>query len=153
MAELGVTRRHTLRFIREHNARRAVQQMREEDTPPTETGRVPRVARLMALAIRFEHLLEQGAVRDQTELAELGHVTRARVTQIMNLLHLAPDVQEELLDLSRVTSGKDPIAERHVRRIAAEPDWGVQRSLWRSLKRDVAGSAEIAARPLDAITV
>lgn len=153
MAELGITQRHTLRFIREHNARRAVQQVREEGMPPTEPGRVPRVTRLMALAIRFEHLLDRGAVRDQTELAELGHVTRARVTQIMNLLHLAPDIQEELLDLQRVTSGKDPIAERHVRRIAAETDWNVQRTLWRSCRQDAAGSAENAALPLDAITV
>src|SRR5690606_20620100 len=93
----GVTQRHALKFIREHNARRAVQRVVEEESPPKEPGRVPRVTRLMALAQRFEHLLERKAVRDQAELAELGHVTRARVTQIMNFLHLAPDIQEALL--------------------------------------------------------
>ncbi|NIA16123.1 MAG: hypothetical protein GWP08_18840 [Nitrospiraceae bacterium] len=97
------------------------------ETPP---GRVPRVTKLMALAIRFEHLLASGAVRDQTELAELGHVTRARVTQIMNLLHLAPDIQEAILHLPRVTEGRAPIAERHLRAIAAEVDWQKQRRKW-----------------------
>lgn len=133
MLETGVTRRHTLKFIREHNARRAVQKVREQNKPPAEPGRVPRVTKLMALAIRFDYLLEQGLVRDQTELAELGHVTRARITQIMNLLHLAPDIQEALLALPRVQAGRDPIVERQIRRIAAEVDWRRQRRLWKQI--------------------
>ncbi len=44
----------------------------------------------MALAIRFDGLMRQGVVKDQAELARLGHVSRARLTQIMNLLCLAP---------------------------------------------------------------
>src|SRR5262245_15082590 len=59
--------------------------------------RVPRISRLMALAIRFDELLRKGEVKDYAELARLGHVTRARVTQIMNLLNLAPDLQEQIL--------------------------------------------------------
>jgi hypothetical protein len=93
-------------------------------------GRLPRITKLMALAIRFEHLLAVGAVADQAELARLGHVTRARVTQIMNLLHLAPDIQEAILDLPRVTEGRDPITERDLRPIAAQVDWGRQREMW-----------------------
>jgi len=54
-------------------------------------GRVPRVSRLMALAIRFEGLIRDGVVRNQAELARLEHVSRARVSQIMNLLNLAKD--------------------------------------------------------------
>jgi hypothetical protein len=94
-------------------------------------GRVPRVSRLMALAIKFDHLLATGAVGDQAELADLGHVTRARVTQIMNLMHLAPDIQEAILYLPRSTHGRDPITERDVRAVAAEVDWAKQRRLWR----------------------
>src|ERR1700731_243665 len=60
-------------------------------------GRVPRIARFMALAIRFEQLISAGEVTDYAELARLGHVTRARITQIMNLLNLAPDIQESIL--------------------------------------------------------
>lgn len=100
---------------------------------PEDPGRVPRVSRLMALAIRLEGLIEQGAVATQAELAEIGHVTRARVTQIMNLLHLAPDIQESILDLPPVESGRDPVTERELRPIAAEIDWGVQRAMWAGL--------------------
>jgi len=99
-------------------------------------GRVPRVSRLMALTIKFDDLLRSGAVRDQAELAELGHVSRARVTQIINLLYLAPDIQEELLFLSRVTSGRDPVTEREVRAIATEVDWGRQRRMWQALRTE-----------------
>src|SRR6185295_3410288 len=60
---------------------------------------VPRIARLMALAIRFDGLLRQGKFRDYAELARLGRVTRARMTQIMKLLDLAPDIQEQILFL------------------------------------------------------
>ena len=84
----------------------------------------------MALAIRFDRLLETGTVRDQTELAELGHVTRARVTQIMNMLYLAPDIQEAILHLPRVSEGRASIVERHIRPIVAEPEWAKQRLLW-----------------------
>lgn len=98
--------------------------------PPA--GRVPRVAKLMALAIRFDGLIRTGAVTDYAELARLGHVTRARITQIMNLLHLAPDLQEALLHLPRVQRGRDPIQLRDLQPIAAEADWRRQRELWRS---------------------
>jgi len=94
------------------------------------TARVPRVARLMALAIKLDRMIADGHVRDQAEIAAIGHVTRARVTQIMNLLYLAPDIQEAVLHLPPVASGKDPVTERDLRSIAAEPDWRKQRRLW-----------------------
>ena len=133
MHETGITQTHRLAFIRQHNARRAVRDVPAEPAAETPPGRVPRITKLMALAIRFEHLLASGAVRDQTELAELGHVTRARVTQIMNLLHLAPDIQEEILFLPRTDGSRAPIAERHLRPIAAVPDWRKQRRMWKKL--------------------
>ncbi len=58
-----------------------------------EPGNMPRISRLTALAIRFEGLVRRGDLRDYADLARLGCVTRARITQIMNLLHLAPDIQ------------------------------------------------------------
>jgi len=99
-------------------------------------GRVPRVARLMALAIRCEGLIESGAVANQADLAGLGHVTRARVTQIMNMLHLAPDIQEEVLHLPRVSKGRDSITERDLRPISKEWDWNRQRTMWNQLNTD-----------------
>ena len=118
-------------------AKRGKRQIKPGPAPVCDTpdGRVPRISRLMALAIRFDHLLATGAVLDQAELADLGHVTRARVTQIMNLLHLASDIQEEIIFLPRVTEGRDPIAERNLRRVTAEIDWGGQRKIWEELKR------------------
>jgi len=101
---------------------------------PLPTGRVPRVSRVMALAIQFDRLLREGVVRNTTELARLTHVSQPRITQVMQLPHLAPDIQEELLFLPLVTQGRDPITEKHLRPIAAEPDWRKQRSLWSQVK-------------------
>ncbi len=101
--------------------------------PPVLPGRVPRISRLMALAIRFDQLVRDGAVDDYAEIARLGHVTRARLTQIMNLLCLAPDIQEALLLLPPVEKGRDPITERELRPIAAVPDWKKQRRMWRRI--------------------
>jgi hypothetical protein len=112
----------------------------QEGTPPPEAavmpGNVPRLSRLMALAIKFDRLLREGAVKDYADVARLGGVSRARVTQIMNLLLLAPDIQEEILFLPRTVHGHDPIAEPHVRHILTVPDWGKQRRLWRDLKEN-----------------
>ena len=90
-------------------------------------GRVPRISRLVALAIHFDGLIRSGAVRDYAELARLGHVSRTRVTQIMSLLQLAPDIQEELLHLPRTVSGRDATTERHIRPLLALVNWKAQR--------------------------
>lgn len=100
---------------------------------PVVPGRIPRVARLMALAIRFDELLRDGEIASYGELAALGHVTCARVSQIMNLLQLAPDIQEELLHLPRTVRGRDPIHLRQLQPIAAALEWRKQRLLWREL--------------------
>ena len=94
-------------------------------------GRVPKVARLVALAIRLQDLVDRGEVRGYAELARVGHVTRARVTQIMNLALLAPDMQEQILSLPPVTAGRDPVKEWQVRPVAAQALWSEQRKLWR----------------------
>lgn len=114
--------------------RRRRKTVREGKAPtPPPSGRVPRIARLMALAIRFEELVRQGGVADYAELARLAHVTRARITQIMNLRLLAPDIQEAILFLPHVKSGRDPIHLRQLQPIAIEPDWRMQRRMWKPL--------------------
>jgi len=100
---------------------------------PKSTGRTPRASKLMALAIRFDQLLREGKVANQSELARLAHVTQPRMTQIMNLLHLAPDLQEAILHLPPVAEGRDPITERDLRPIVRLWDWAKQRSIWRDL--------------------
>ncbi len=98
-----------------------------------EPGNVPRVSKIMALAIRFHGLVRRGEVRDYTDLARLGYVTPARMTQIMCLLHLAPDIQEALLFLPRTLQGRDPIREKDLRPIASVPHWNRQRKMWARL--------------------
>lgn len=97
----------------------------------------------MALAIRFDALVRKGTVCTQAELATVGHVTRARVTQIMNLLHLAPDLQEAVLFLPLVQAGKDPISEHDLRPVVSIVDWDRQRVAWRA----IAGRASMSAAP------
>ena len=111
-------------------------------------GRIPRIARFMALAIRFERLIHAGEVTDYAELARLGHVTRARITQIMNLRLLAPDIQEQLLFLPRIDRGRAPIHLSQLQPIAATPDWRKQRKMWRNLPHKNGQSIEFIAEGL-----
>ena len=101
--------------------------------PSCPPGHVPRVAKLLALAHRFEGLVRNGEVADYAELARLGRVTRARISQVMSLLSLAPDLQEQVLFLPRTQRGRDPIQMRHLLPIAQVPDWKIQRQLWAGL--------------------
>ncbi len=98
-------------------------------------GRVPRVTRLLALAHRINRMIRAGELRDLAHAARRIGVTRARMTQIMNLLLLAPPIQEAILDLPLVTNGRDPVSERALRRIVAEADWERQRELWSEVTR------------------
>lgn len=100
---------------------------------PVRPGRVPRVAKLMALAIKFDGMIRRGEVRDYAELARLGQITRARATQIMALLNLAPDIQERLLDLPLVTAERDPVTERHLREVVCLVCWDEQQKTFSQL--------------------
>jgi hypothetical protein len=104
-------------------------------TPPT----VPRIARLMALAIRFDAMLREGKFRDYSELAWLGRVTRARMTQIMQLLDLAPDLQEQILFLPPI----DGLNERNLRPILRRIDWDQQRRLFAKIAGPANGPAVV----------
>jgi hypothetical protein len=87
--------------------------------------------KLMALAICLDQLIKDGVVIDQAELARLGRVTRARLTQIMNLLNLAPEIQQHVLQCRDDNRGRPCVTERQLRPIAAVVDWRVQRRLWK----------------------
>lgn len=99
--------------------------------PPPE-----RVPRLMALAIKIDGLVRTGVVRDYAELARLGRVTPARITQVMNLTLLAPDLQEALLFLPPVATGREPLALADLQGVAAVRDWRGQRRAWREVRAD-----------------
>ena len=96
-------------------------------------GRLPRLARIMALAIHFERLLARGAISSQADLARAGQVSCARATQILDLTNLAPDIQEQLLHLPVYKTGRAPMTERQIRHISLEPNWEEQRKLFERL--------------------
>ncbi|MBU1319813.1 MAG: hypothetical protein KKH67_11540 [candidate division Zixibacteria bacterium] len=121
--------------LKRKNKRGSCSTQRQE-AHSAEPGNVPRISKLMALANRFDGLIRRGEVQDYADLARLGQVTRARITQIMGLLNLAPDIQEAILFLPRTVRGRDPIRERDVRPIASVPHWSRQRKMWVQLTAD-----------------
>ena len=129
----GLSRLEISFSFKPKNGRKSGNHLHEVDRT-IEPGNLPRISKLMALAIRFDGLVRRGEVRDYADLARLGYVTRARITQIMNLLNLAPDIQEAILFLPRTVKGRDPIKEKVIRPIAAIPHWTRQRKTWRKLK-------------------
>ena len=100
--------------------------------PPS---RVPRLARLLALAWHIDDLVRSGALASYAAAARLGHVSRARLSQIICLLNLAPDLQERLLFLPRPRRDRAPLTLRQVLSVAAPLDWLEQRRRWRKLHR------------------
>ena len=106
---------------------------------PKPVGRIPRITRLMALAIKLDSYLRDGIVTDYAELARAGHVTRARITQIMDLNLLAPDIQAAILQLPLTVKGRDRIRERHLRGATAATSWIEQRKRWKQLVLKIAG--------------
>ena len=123
-----LTAKHKLEF---KSGKRTAKTIVEAGTQPEQPtpGRIPRIIKMMALAIRLEHLIKSGQVTDQAELARVGHVTRARLTQIMDLNLLAPDIQEEILHLMP-TDSASMIQERSLRSIVTSYSWKQQRDEW-----------------------
>ncbi len=130
----GATVEFKVHFRRGDRGRRRLRQGQRKRAPAGEPGHVPRISRLLALAIHFEGLVHRREVRDHADLARLGGVTRARIPQIMALLDLAPMIQEEVLFLPRTTGGRDVVTERQLRPIASTPEWWRQRAMWAKLK-------------------
>src|SRR5260370_41725291 len=88
---------------------------RERSTPPKGalsgkplSGHLPRITRLMALAIKLEGLLGEVEGLSYADLARLGGGSRSRLTPILNLLHLAPGLQERLLSRGPRPTGAHP---------------------------------------------
>jgi hypothetical protein len=115
---------------------REIQLAQQASEPPVtlvrRTGRYPRAAQVLALALQFQEMIDSCEVRDYADLARLGCVSRERISQIMMLIWLAPDIQEEVLRLS-TCAGRGPFSEGALRRIAKLPLWEEQRRAVRDL--------------------
>ena len=128
----GLTIHRTFHVAKKHRGRK---EFRSGVQPIVLTGRVPRISRLLALAHHCFSLVQSGAIINQSELAHFGQISTTRMTQIMWLDNLAPDIQEEILFLPRTTQGRDPIKEADIRPIAKTLDWNKQRQMWKGLKK------------------
>jgi hypothetical protein len=105
----------------------------EPARPVDRDSHPPRISQVLAMAILHQERLERGEANSYAELAKLANLTRSRVSQMMTLLWLAPDIQEELLDLVEAKA-RIPIREAELWLIARHLSWGQQRALWDSLK-------------------
>jgi hypothetical protein len=95
-------------------------------------GRPIRAAQVLALALQFQEMIDRGEVRDYADLARLGCVSRERISQIMMLVWLAPDIQQAVLRLPPY-AGRAPFSEAALRRIAKIVHWDEQRLEWQRL--------------------
>ena len=103
----------------------------EPPAPPQEPVRRPaRVARMLALSHRLEAAIERGEYRDRADAARQLGFTRARITQLLDLTLLAPDIQEAVLELEAV-DGVEPLSERALRVVVRCEKWNGQRAAWR----------------------
>ena len=105
------------------------------DAQASGDGRLPRVTQVVALAIQFQDMLQRKEARDYADLARLGCLTRERMSQIMELIWLAPDIQREILEFKPTHTTRFPISELAVRRIAGDLAWNAQRVAWQNLKQ------------------
>ena len=112
-------------FVRNTQGRKPSQAGISEISPPP----APRIARMLALAIHFAQLLRTGQVLNPSQLARLGQVPPARISQIMALLSLAPEIQEQILFWEDYIL-TNTVTEKNLRSVAAYSDWNEQRKAW-----------------------
>jgi hypothetical protein len=102
----------------------------------TVSGPVPRVTRVLALALSFQDMIATGKARNYADLANRAGVTAERLSQVMKLIWLAPAIQQEILYLPGC-GGRYPLTECAVRRIAKQWSWPEQLILWSDLKKEL----------------
>jgi hypothetical protein len=101
--------------------------------PPSPVSRPARVALMLALAHKIQEAIDAGKVADRADVARRLDFTRARITHLLDLTLLAPDIQERVLGLEAV-DGQEPMSERTLRGVARAGNWGEQRRAWTSLR-------------------
>jgi hypothetical protein len=106
-----------------------------EQVPSRRAGHLPRITQVLALAIHLEDAIRRGEAKDYAELARLSCLCRERISQIVRLNYLAPDIQVELVYLPPITSCRFPISETALRKIANLLSWVDQRREWKALKQ------------------
>lgn len=103
---------------------------------PWTGSRPANVAALLALAHHVQHLIDAGRIADRAEVARRLNWTRARVSQVMDLLLLAPDIQEAALHLEAGTR----VTECALRAVVRYQDWSEQRRVWETIRLSADGA-------------
>ena len=131
----GLTMSFDVAFIRREGRRKVTRKedIKAVEPPVPAKPKMPRVVQFLALAHHYNDLLRKGIVKDYAEIARLGGVSRARITQIMGLLLLAPEIQEELLSSDEQGEPID-LSVRDILPLLNENDWKSQVLIWKSLK-------------------
>jgi len=76
--------------------------------------RTPRVVEFLRKVLEWQALLASGQAKNQADIARREGISRVRVTQVMGLLHLAPEIQQRILFMPDTTH-RSPITERSLR--------------------------------------
>jgi hypothetical protein len=116
-----------------HRVRRGCRKGFVPEAPPAPFRRPARVAVMLALAHQIQRKIDRGEIPDQAAAARRLELTRARLTQLLDLTLLGPDVQERVLALESV-GGTEPLSERVLRPVARAPSWVEQRTLFESAR-------------------
>ena len=114
-------------FPREGDRRRARTERKPGPMAEPISEKLPRITRMLALAHHLDRLCRRGTFKDYADMASVAGLTRARITQIMNLLHLSSAIQEMLLTRPEVARG---LTEREIARVAAQVRWSDQLDAW-----------------------
>lgn len=117
-------------LFRRHRAR--VELLAQAPSAIPVAHRPANVAQMLALAHHLQRALDRGVVRTGGELARRLSFTPGRISELFDLLLLAPDIQEAVLGLQAV-DGKEPTSERALHAVARQASWAEQRKRWAAM--------------------
>lgn len=98
----------------------------------------PLLRQNLVLAYQIQELFDKEKAKNLGQVGQWLHMTHARISQIMNLLFLAPDIQEEILfsDEGKVLQ----LTEHKIRKIPMEVSWAKQREMWNEICKTLVNS-------------
>ncbi len=96
-----------------------------------EIRKEPRLRHTLILAYHIQDIISGNKAKDFTQIAKWLNMTKARLSQIMNFVNLAPCIQEEIL-LSKNNKIQE-LTEYKIHAITIESDWEKQKKLWKEL--------------------
>jgi|SRR5277367_735958 len=138
----------SIQFSLRGHAQRRVEESNPQTTTVQDTGRLPRITEMLAMAHWFEEMIRSGEAKDYADVARLTCLCRERVSQIVRLVDLAPEIQLEVLYLQPVRGRAYPVSESAMRKIANTLDWNQQRRQWLEVKR----AYRLVSNPAQSVT-